>query len=558
LRADHLGCYGYERNTSPNLDAFAADAVFFANAFTPEVWTLTAHMTMLTGLSPEGHGLTPNLNLSESITTLPERLQRAGFATGGFVGHAWWLKGSRGFARGFDRYDVPDDYRPVEETHRVAVESWLVNQVGRPFFLFLHNYDIHSKPRPEGAHGGPVVPYDAESDTTRIFTSGLAVPSFQRPDHPEAIATLFLAAHNAGDLEATPEEQSYLVDAYDDCVVKVDQALGGLFGLLRAIPYHGSDSIYEQALIIVTADHGESLGDHGRHIHGNVYEENVRVPLLVKFPKQAYAGTVVETMAGLADLAPTVLEVLELEPLAQSDGLSLVGAASGGPVPERTLFLRRGTWRAVRTSQHKLLREIGAGFAAGYDMVVDPFEASPESNIAVEPYASLAAQLNAYYFPPRTGWQISLSDTTSDLRVAFTIESEAVLVAVQATRGHFIEETRSLDGNRHIMGGAIQFTSSYTDDTLAVRTEPPGAPITVTLETSHPVSNALAPDTPPGTTVVLKLDRADLANPRPVVGIGPAVSATYIEGATHSGEATMSDDEKAALEALGYLEGNTE
>jgi len=145
LRADHLSCYGYGRDTTPNYDAFAKEAVLFTNAVSEEPGTLQAHMTMLTGLHPSVHGLTMRpeghetaQTLDERFTTLAEVLAGRGYVNAGFVGVGHILIAQRGFARGFDQYSAPDTFRDILET-RALIDPWLEQHADAPFFLFFHN-----------------------------------------------------------------------------------------------------------------------------------------------------------------------------------------------------------------------------------------------------------------------------------------------------------------------------------------------------------------------------------------------------------------------------------
>jgi arylsulfatase A-like enzyme len=254
LRADHVGAYGYERDTTPNLDELAADGTVFENAFATASWTLPTHMSMLTGLLPSFHGATKWEKLSSSIDYLPELLGEAGYRTSGVV--SWvYLSQTYGFERGFHSYQVLDDPEASDVVDRALVE--LDRGAGQLQFLFVHLYDPH----------WPYLPPDdlltRFGERPRDISDLLEITSKQEPPADELAI----------------EE---VVRLYDAEIAFADRELGRLFTALE------ERGLYDDFLIVVTADHGEAFHEHDHWQHSaTLYDEITHVPLIVKWPGAA-------------------------------------------------------------------------------------------------------------------------------------------------------------------------------------------------------------------------------------------------------------------------------
>lgn len=261
-RADYLGCYGFGRGTTPNIDAVAGEGIVFENAYSPVPMTLPAHSSMMTGTIPPHHGVHDNLSekLSETNITLAEILGENGYKTAAVVS-AIVLEEKFGLNQGFDEYQGeftksfagdPFAEQKGEITSRQACE-WLDENSEQPFFLFLHYYDPHVTYQP-----------------------------------PEPFSSRFADNLYAGEIAYT-----------DHCIGEVIDKLKSL-------------NLYDSTLIIITADHGEMLGEHGESTHAYfVYESAVRVPLIVKSPG-VVGGRRISNAVGLVDILPTVLSQLEI------------------------------------------------------------------------------------------------------------------------------------------------------------------------------------------------------------------------------------------------------
>ncbi len=307
VRRDHLGVYGYDRPTSPFLDRFAERAAVFDWAFTQDTNTNPAHATVFTGLYPHQHGNEVNGHLlAGEHLTLAEHLAAEGYLTGAFLGGAPMKAEASRLDQGFERYD--DDFEGRRRDGRTTVEralDWLAEagaaeagETSQPFFLFAHFWDAH----------GPYEPDPEELEPFDSPPSGVVlerIPPYQQ---------LVQDGVEVRDLQ-------HYVDRYDALIRRVDRLAERLI-----------DSVPENTLIIVMADHGESLDERYHKLdHGaQVVDEQIRIPLLVAGPRVEPGRY--QQFVSLVDLFPTVLELLGLtEPGMDLSGKSLApGLQAGG------------------------------------------------------------------------------------------------------------------------------------------------------------------------------------------------------------------------------------
>lgn len=307
LRADRLAAYGGDPALTPALNELARDAIVFERAYSQEPWTLTSHMSMLTGLLPDVHGLDMGRPLAPSIWTLPERLRDAGYRTAASVMGCYWLSPEFGYGAGFDRYEEDDRLAAPRAT---AAAEWLLADA-RPGFLFLHLYDPHSD--------FGVLPYEASDASIARFAPG-ATEGFAEWT-PAGGASEALHEVNVGERDLPDSLRVATAALYDAGVHDTDRALDGFFDALRAA------GRYDDALILVLADHGEALGERGLFLHGELMEATLRIPFLVKLPGNARAGTRVERLIETVDVGPTVLDAASLPPEVPNQGRSLLEGA---------------------------------------------------------------------------------------------------------------------------------------------------------------------------------------------------------------------------------------
>jgi len=359
LRADHLGCYGYFRDTSPNLDRFAADAVLFESVFAPMATTLPTHVSLLTGLFPLEHQVVANLSVTgkpfawkPGMRTIAQLAQERSFTTAAFVSAAP-LKRHSGLAEGFDVYDQPlESERPAARTLEAATR-WLERTPERPLFLWVHFYDPHRPLTPPPEHAV----FDTDAGLERLLV--------ERGVRGDTLVD--------GTLYRTRED----VNLYDGEIRYVDDRLGALFEALREA------GLYEDAVIAVTADHGEGLNQHDWPVHGGTHVEQLRVPLLMRFPDARLNGIGrFQGLVSTVDVLPTALPRVDAE-LAQRFAEQATGTdvLAEGFRP-RALLSRRtgrpgrdgaGPLYALTTPEWRLLHELHQADQL-FDRTRDPFE----------------------------------------------------------------------------------------------------------------------------------------------------------------------------------------
>lgn len=373
LRADRLSVYGYGRPTSPGLEALAREAVVFDHFYYNGGGTLPSHMTMMTSLHPATHGIGPESSktLEPERQTLAEVLAAAGYATAAFT-DGGWLAAKFGFGQGFARYEEAGG--GLERSIPAAL-AWLRTVPGdRPFFLFLHTYDVHSAWRK--------LPYDCPGDGELGFVTSPPA-SFDGCRDGECASSLLAAANRrVRDGEArladqfTPAEIAFVSDLYDGCVRWSDGRLAELFAALRA------EGRWQGTAIAVLSDHGEEFGEHGQLLHDQGgYEELAHIPWILKLPGARFAGRRVAGLAAMVDVMPTLLEALGERPPAEAQGRSLGRAIRDGASSRPALHM----YSVLRTADRKYFSDERRLF----DLARDPLEQHNE--LAQEPL--LAGQL---------------------------------------------------------------------------------------------------------------------------------------------------------------------
>lgn len=405
LHALHVSHLGYPRETTPNLDDLAAEGVTFTQAFAPAPFTLASIPSLLTGRLPDSHGVSSNSRrLGEQEVTLAEHLSRAGYRTFGAVAN---LNGGSvyGNDQGFDEFvelfradgersadgvwegggvHIPraDEFLPV-------IERWCAEDLGgAPSLFYLHLLEPHE----------PYVPPDQFK--RRFLSSGY------EGEFKDGLTVELTLEHVArfGELHAPgKEEKDALVALYDGNVAWVDRVLGEVFERLK------SAGIYDEALIVVTSDHGEAFWQHGRRGHGGfLFDEELRVPLVVKFPAgRGPVGARVDRLASLVDVLPSICAWLDLPLPARSlDGLSLdeLMHSDADAPDERELILRSYRPKflaAVRTRETKTILRYDAETHAikgvqHYDLASDGLELEDLYSDRASDLTATVARLQAW------------------------------------------------------------------------------------------------------------------------------------------------------------------
>lgn len=374
LRLDHVGAYGYGRDVSPSVDALADQSVRFQRAYSVAPWTQPSVATMITGLYPSSHKVDRLMRvLPESAETLAEVLSRAGYVTAGVVSH--WLIGSQfGFDQGCDFFlegQARDGLDALTSPGVSDQGSQLLEVLARderPFFLLVHYFDPH---------------YDYE----RHPEYGFAKASAGRLSGEESIEELRA-------LRPPPdeEEKRLLRDLYDEEIRYTDAGIERLLSGLERL------GLYDDTLIVFTADHGEEFFERGWLGHTRtLYDELIRVPLLIRLPGSRGAGRAVDEAVSLVSLMPTLLDLMGVDraglspqgpsfaPLIRGEGGYLAdalysevdrysegigrSAATGGLVP-RGMLLKH----AIVSGRFKLIVDRLSGEQELYDLERDPQE----------------------------------------------------------------------------------------------------------------------------------------------------------------------------------------
>jgi len=345
VRADHLGAYGYSVPTSPNLDAFAEQAVTFERCFSGSPWTLPAHATMFTGRYQHESGVEWLRALTDKYPTLAEVFTGSGYATAGFVGNVVYCLRENGIARGFTHYEDilvrPGTIAIGSSVGRLIASAalgplmielsrnnattvtdsflgWLDGGDERPFFAFLNYFDAHA----------PYLPPDE-------FMARFG------PREPHVV-------NRFGRTEWSAAELQGFVNAYDADLLYIDHELQRIFDRLR------TDGVLDDTIVIVTSDHGAQFGEHGLMDHGNsLYRPLLHVPLMVRFPARVPVGSRVKEFVSLRDLAATVLDLSGANRPAEILGNSLAPLwDSGGEAATFSPLLSEVT-AGIRTPSHE-------------------------------------------------------------------------------------------------------------------------------------------------------------------------------------------------------------
>ncbi len=330
LRQDHLSIYGYKRETSPFIDEFAQEAVVFDRAIAQAPYTVTSHMSMMTALWPSIHGVLTHEGqdrLSTQWLSLAQILKAKGYMTAGFTGGAQ-VSAVYGFDRGMDVYDY-EGGRSGDIFPKAM--KWISQTRGNPFFVFLHTYDVH-------------IPYAPPSPFDKIFNPGYEGP---------------ISEWREGNVEVTdPELFQRIIDLYDGEIRYADSQVQSVIQHLR------EEGFYDNALIIVTSDHGEEFMERGKMAYHwyTLYNELLSVPLIIKFPGNKGAGSRIQGQVGLIDLMPTVLDHLGVSYPPHISGVSLLKEikTQNKKLSHRRIFSERSVDKtqgkleiAVQTSRKK-------------------------------------------------------------------------------------------------------------------------------------------------------------------------------------------------------------
>jgi arylsulfatase A-like enzyme len=389
LRPDMLGCYGHPRDSSPALDRIASEGALFENAFTTAPWTLPAHASLLTGLYPRRHGAVRERSaIGEGVETLASRLVAGGFRTAAIV-NSYYVSARYGFARGFEAFRyVPATNAPAGDGIVEHALDWLAAEPRDRFFLFLHDYQVHSDYR-----SLPVF----EQEFTRSYSG------------PFTGTTAELLAVRKGQLVPTPRDAEHLRDLYVAGIRQLDQEIARLRDSLER------SGLWERTLLVVTSDHGEEFLEHGGVLHGRTqYDEVLRIPLILRGPGVP-AGARIARPVSILDVLPTVLALLG-EPRPEGiDGVDVFAEPGAGE--ERILFgeadhnnREPDITRSARAGRFKLVLDRLSGDHALYDLRVDPGEREDVAALNRQQARRLLGELTRFESTRREGTALAPVD----------------------------------------------------------------------------------------------------------------------------------------------------
>ncbi|MDY7109966.1 MAG: sulfatase [Planctomycetota bacterium] len=379
LRPDHLSCYGHDSPTSPRLDAFAAEGALFEHAISSTSWTLPAHAALFTGLADSVHGCTDtDKRLDPTRHTLAERLNAAGYATAGFFSGPY-LHPVFGLAQGFDTYVDCSSY--AGRTMKIVAErgttegrdlmlashaditnptvyenvsAWLAANERRPFFLFIHMWDVHFDFIPPPPYDTMFDPdYDGVVDGRNFFFSERINP------------------------DMAPRDLEHVLALYDGEIAWTDMHVGKILDDLEAL------GLADSTLVIILSDHGTEFFEHNNKGHRQtLYEEVIRIPMMVRFPGVIEPGQRFSEQARIIDVLPTVLDFAGAPAPGDVMGQSLRPLLSGGTLPRDNLAISELysigiELRSFRRNERKMLEDELNDNIYLFDLVEDPGEENP-------------------------------------------------------------------------------------------------------------------------------------------------------------------------------------
>ncbi len=373
LRADHLGCYGYFRNTSPNIDQLAKEGVLFKDAHATAIPTGPGFSSIITGLSPIHHHyyLTPwnlpNLiDFDDSIPTLPELIQEfiGGYTTAAFDNLINFASHMDQFVRGFEFYvNVTGTTKPIH--HHITggqvntrLIPWLREHKDEKFFAFIHYWDPHT-------------PYNQPEEFRGIFRHEPGKLDDLMVQEARGGYHYVPGWGRVGEIwEPYPNEQKPTIDLYDGEIRYVDHLIDEVVNTLKEL------SILDRTILIITSDHGEQLGQHGLYDHRSLHESVVYIPLIIWAPSILPKERTIEGYVQQADITPTVLSLLgaDEKELPVFDGANLLPIIWGEMPARKRIIVEDHEYRAVVQGRWKYLRNYFECREDLYDMKNDPVE----------------------------------------------------------------------------------------------------------------------------------------------------------------------------------------
>ncbi|MFS0880334.1 sulfatase [Metabacillus niabensis] len=394
LRRDRMSSYGYSRLTTPHIDKFAEEGVLFENHFSPSIPTTPGYASMLTGMDCFGTdvvALRHNGPLGEHVKTLPELLGEHGYNTTcvGFTGNP----SSRGFQQYLD-YEAwqPDETErcpKAENLNEVTIpELKRLAEDEKPFFLFLRHMDPHSpylppKPYERIFYGGDE--YDPANESLNEMKKFKPFADFLTSWIPEGCT-----------------DSEYVDAQYDGAIAYMDACIQNILTAVKSL------GIEDETIIVITSDHGETLNEHQCwYDHHSLYEHNLVVPLIIKYPNKLPKGKRISDITLIKDIMPTILELLEIKANISFDGRNLMPLIAGKPQEfqqESDFYITECTWmrkHGWRTPEWKLIRALEPDFHFKpeielYNLIKDPEELNNLADSEPQIVNLLLGRMDAY------------------------------------------------------------------------------------------------------------------------------------------------------------------
>ncbi len=529
LRTDHVSAYGYSRKTTPNIDALAENSLFIENCHSAAPWTLPSFFSMLTSTYPSIHQYGTNFNgivlpqfgvaniwtigtisPDYGIKTLAETLADHDYYTASFINNPF-LSTEHEMDRG---YDELNHCGPTSVEGARKILPWLDQHQDEKFFLFIHFMDPHD--------------YSIRQ---------------------AAVSKIPLRFGEVGS-----DDLQTATDRYDTIVHFCDEQIGRLIAHLRKL------RLDRNTLVIITADHGEELRDHGRAGHGHsLYDELLRVPLIFHLPGKLPAGSISERVSTV-DIAPTILDVLGLPAPPYYQGQSLVSQAGGGGLSARTIFAEGiGSGhkkKAALKNDHKLIYTTNSNTFELYNLKDDPKETRNLTNRFPEIELPMKRALQSFIGESNRGIHIALKPPPGLEICEGTLTTEGVFISVMPLDLTNPKIFRTSPDSKEIL---FRLRSAHEANGIVFEVDPPDAPIRLNLtrKNDQPLVNIYlgsSPEKPLSPPVALDRDMlrkaSDSSKPE------MKKEGLYIwlkEGTRKTKPVEIGTKTKEELETLGYL-----
>lgn len=387
LRADHLSCYGYGRLTSPNIDKLAKEGVIFLQAIAPSTETSYSIPAIITSTYSHYNGIDQwrDTLINPSARTLSEILLNNGYYTA-FFSNGYPLSLIRGINRGMKDFMV-DENISAEKLTSISLD-WLKLNQNRKFFFWIHYFDTHSP------YSSPP-PYNALfiKDKFDINDKNIPIASSAKDWAGFDIIPYSVARNNITSV-------NYYISQYDGAIRFTDEQIGALLDKLREL------KLYENTIIVITADHGENLGEHGRYFqHGGMpFDTLLHVPLIFKYEHSISKNKKIKTQVSSAGIVPTLLDILRIKCPSDIDEKSFLGLAQDKIENYSPYIFSKcaASIYSIRTEKHKLIWLINSDKYSLYDLYNDKDELYDVKDIKKEEFNFLRKKLKQWFVKNRS------------------------------------------------------------------------------------------------------------------------------------------------------------